>query len=311
MRTAFEEAFTDSKFILSRNLTDAYHVIEHEIPDCVVLASDFGHNADFEMLSALLRIVGVGAVWWRSSQRALQPDDLYAIRTIGLDSGLPFLRETVKNATGGPLDYQQPLAAPPRTHNHDPKRIVLIGASTGGVDALTKTLRHFSQITPPTLIVQHTGGRFAQSLIRLLNSVTTASVVAAEDGMTLKQGEVYLSPSAEYHLCLSTTSPLKITLANAHEMSGHRPSVDALFRSAVPYARHVTAALLTGMGKDGAEGLRALFLAGAHTIAQDQETSVVYGMPRVAAEMGAVVEHLPIEKIGAALLSSSKHRAQV
>ena len=93
-------------------------------------------------------------------------------------------------------------------------------------------------------------------------------------------------------------------------ISGHRPSIDALFSSAIGYDPHVVAALLTGMGRDGAQGLLALRHAGAVTLGQDEATSVVYGMPRMAMEMGAVTQQLPIQKIGPALLQACHAKAR-
>jgi two-component system chemotaxis response regulator CheB len=184
-------------------------------------------------------------------------------------------------------------------------QIILMGASTGGVDALLQILRHFTPSCPPTLIVQHTGRQFAQSLTRLLDGATQANVVAAQDGEPLERGCVYLSPSTEHHLCLARNQPFRIVLCQDSPRMGHRPSVDALFESAVPHAANVTAAILTGMGKDGAQGMCSLRQAGAQTIGQDESTSIVYGMPRVAHALGGVGRALPIVEIGPALLRAT------
>jgi two-component system chemotaxis response regulator CheB len=189
---------------------------------------------------------------------------------------------------------------------YDPRQVVLIGASTGGVDALAKILCHFHKLTPPALIVQHTGGRFVKSLIRLLDGATAAAVEPAVHDAPIRNGTVYFAPCDTLHLGISQKCGRKIALTSADPVSGHRPSVDVLFGSAVPHAHKITAALLTGMGQDGARGLKALRNAGAHTIAQDQATSVVYGMPRIAVEMGAAKEQLSLEQIGPALLSAAK-----
>jgi two-component system chemotaxis response regulator CheB len=196
------------------------------------------------------------------------------------------------------------------TRGFDPRRIVLIGASTGGVDALTKVVRHFSDQCPPTLIVQHTGSSFTKSLIRLINGATDALVEEAAHGTALCPGHIYLPPDDQTHLCLSASGTICLDLMKGDLVSGHRPSIDALFNSARPYARHVSAALLTGMGRDGASGLTELRKSGAHTIGQDEKTSVVYGMPRIAHELGGVIEQLPIDKIGPALLRSSSRNVR-
>ncbi len=201
-----------------------------------------------------------------------------------------------------------PFNRRPATKHEAAQNFILVGSSTGGVDALIQILRHFGPDCPPTLIVQHTGSQFAQSLIRLLDSATRAKVVAAQDGALLERGVVYLSPSTEQHLCLADNLPQRIALSQAPPRTSHRPSVDALFESAVPHAANATAAILTGMGKDGAHGLLALRKAGAQTVGQDEGTSIVYGMPRVAQALGGVARALPITEIGPALLRAAIQR---
>ncbi len=190
------------------------------------------------------------------------------------------------------------LAAP--TVGATKNRIIAIGSSTGGVEALLTILRQFPEDCPPTVVVQHTGGAFSESLARLLNASTAPTVREAVNGDTLKQGQILIAPGSRHHMTLG--SGHRIKLVEAPPVSGHRPSVDMLFRSTLPVAHSVTAALLTGMGRDGAEGLLALRNAGATTIGQDQATSVVYGMPRVAAEIGAVGRQLPLSQIARHLI---------
>ena len=184
-------------------------------------------------------------------------------------------------------------------------RFILIGSSTGGVDALMKIISHFSKKCPPTLIVQHTGGVFAKSLIRLLDGATEANVGAATDGAELQVGNIYLAPNDTAHLCIAAGNTPRISLRNTTDRYGHRPSVNALFESAVPFARQVTAVILTGMGRDGATGMVALRKAGAQTFGQDEQTSVVYGMPKVAYDLGGVETQLPLSKIGPMLLQAA------
>lgn len=184
-------------------------------------------------------------------------------------------------------------------------RFILIGSSTGGVDALMKIISHFSKNCPPTLIVQHTGGVFAKSLIRLLDSATEANVVAATDSAEIQIGNIYLAPNDTAHLCIAAGNTARISLRNTANSYGHRPSVNALFESAVPFARQVTAVILTGMGRDGATGMVALRKAGAQTFGQDEQTSVVYGMPKAAHDLGGVETQLPLSKIGPMLLRAA------
>lgn len=294
-------------------LTATYDYAEHHQPDCVIMASSLASCAEFELLENLLRIMGIGCVLVSNdgilpSFSAEAGQHVVCIRD---DAAPNALLNAVKAASHRPAQSER--ATPPlRTDRaFDPEKIILIGASTGGIDALLKTIQGFGESCPPTLIVQHTGGSFATSLIRLLNSATHASVAAARDGCRLKPGHIYLPPGDAAHLCLRFGQTTQISLREGPQTSGHRPSVDVLFASAVPHAHRVAAALLTGMGRDGAQGLTDLRHAGAHTIAQDERSSVVYGMPRVAKEMGGVAQELSIEKIGPALLSACAAKVRV
>ena len=153
-------------------------------------------------------------------------------------------------------------------------------------------------------MVQHTGGRFSQGLARLLDSRIAPKVMEADDGMVVEDGTICLAPGDACHLTLDPKKERTCRLIEAPPETGHRPSVDVLFRSGVPFASKVTAAILTGMGRDGASGLRALRDAGAHTIGQDEATSLVYGMPKAAFELGGVTRQLPLSDIGPALTTN-------
>ena len=180
-------------------------------------------------------------------------------------------------------------------------RWLLIGASTGGVDALETVLRGFPADCPPTLITQHMPAPFLRSFAGRLNALVAPSVRLAAEGDRPAPGTILIAPGGDHHLRLAPDGQT-VQLAAGPKRSGHRPSVDELFGSAVPMARKVVAAILTGMGRDGAAEMLNLRRAGAWCIGQDAETCVVYGMPRVAHELGAVNEQVPLERIGARLL---------
>ena len=295
-------------------LHETYDYAEHHRPDCIVISGRLANRPEFELLDALLRTLGIGCVLIQ------EPEDIaeelmsahVAGHVIRLSSSAS---DAALQAALRQCHKSAPRAVPRFTSavigvTQDPDRIVLIGSSTGGVDALLQIISEFPADCPPTLIVQHTGGSYAQSLIRLLDGATSARVTAAQDRMPLARGEIYLAPDDKAHLKLRGGGRRQISLTAGPPISGHRPSVDALFRSALDYAGHVTAALLTGMGRDGAEGITCLRKAGARTFGQDAATSVVYGMPRVAREMGGIEMELPLPKIGAAILNSSQVRMQ-
>lgn len=177
-------------------------------------------------------------------------------------------------------------------------RLIVIGSSTGGVEALQVLLREFPADCPPTMIVQHVNPRFAPAIARTLDQVCPARVQIAQNDMPVRAGHVYLAAEAEHHLMVRGGTTLIAKLRRGEMVSGHLPSVDVLFQSA---AREVGAQavgiLLTGMGQDGAQGLLAMSEAGAHTIAQDENTCTVFGMPRAAISLGAARVVAPITRI--------------
>lgn len=184
--------------------------------------------------------------------------------------------------------------------------VILLGASTGGVEALERVLISIPKEAPPILITQHMPQSFLRSLASRFDSRFAPDVDLAKHGENLRPGVVRIAPSDGGHLRLVGSGPFSCSIEPGDLISGHRPSVDALFRSAVPNARKICAALLTGMGRDGADGLMGLFAAGAFTVAQDRDTSVVHGMPGAAIALGAAKKVLPIDEIGAALLKQAR-----
>ncbi|MFN3260383.1 MAG: chemotaxis response regulator protein-glutamate methylesterase [Pikeienuella sp.] len=190
-------------------------------------------------------------------------------------------------------------------------RIVMMGASTGGVDALSAILGGWPANCPPTLIVQHMPVGFTRLLAARLDVAAAPRVMEAANGAPLRAGVVYIAPGGPLHLEIDP-SGRHCRLVEGPKMHGVSPAVDRLFASAEPSAAKVAAAVLSGMGRDGADGLRALRDAGARTFAQDEGSSVVFGMPRAAAEAGGAERVLPLEKIRDALLracAASPHPA--
>lgn len=187
--------------------------------------------------------------------------------------------------------------APRRRETNDVKALFLIGCSTGGVEALHEVLPALPADCPPTLVVQHTSLTFGGNIVRQLKQVCRAEVVYMQETTPLRHGQIVLAAGLSDHMVLSRDQPLRVELQAGDPVSGHRPAIDVLFRSAVPHARNCAAALLTGMGADGAHGLLQLRRAGARTVAQDAATSVVYGMPRVAWETGAAEDQVPLKRV--------------
>lgn len=295
------------------DLSETYHAAENRPPQAVLIAECLTRAPEFEVMQKLFQALGVRCVVVADS-----PTSQARLAARMAPSGL-----RVTHAGAAPEDLRQcllgamltrnsagemPATPAPRDMPFQPGRLILIGASTGGVDALIRVLGGFPADCPPTLIVQHTSETFSNGLARLLDRRSAARVTEAEDGMALDSGMVLIAPGKEHHLELARGGSSRCRLRPAPPVSGHRPSVDALFHSAVPVAGRVSAAILTGMGRDGAEGLAALRQAGAHTIGQDQASALVYGMPRAAHELGAVTAQLALDDIGPALLQSCIRR---
>lgn len=177
--------------------------------------------------------------------------------------------------------------------------VVAIGASTGGVEALLAVISQFPDTCPPTVITQHMPATFTRSFAARLDKASGATVTEAEDGAPLEPGRVYVAPGGDRHLDVVGG---RCRLREGEPVSGHRPSVDVLFRSVARQGAAAVGVILTGMGRDGADGLLAIREAGGRTLGQNEATSVVYGMPRAALELGAVERQLPLARLGQAVL---------
>ncbi|PZQ54043.1 MAG: chemotaxis response regulator protein-glutamate methylesterase, partial [Phenylobacterium zucineum] len=181
-------------------------------------------------------------------------------------------------------------------------KVVAIGSSTGGVEALLNVVQRLPANCAPTVITQHMPASFTKSFAERLNRVSAATVSEARDGDPLLPGRVYVAPGGDFHLEIEGTKQFRCRVTRGDPVSGHCPSVDVLFSSVARTAKdRAVGAILTGMGRDGAQGLLAMRQAGARTLGQDEATCVVYGMPRAAFELGAVERQLPLEKLGPAI----------
>jgi len=194
----------------------------------------------------------------------------------------------------------KPAPAPvePRTEvNRSPRaEVVILGASTGGPPAIAKILKALPHYFPiPIAIVQHIAPGFVAGLRQWLERESALSVRLAVHGLALRNGNVYIAPDNHH---LEIVAGKKFALTSDSPLQGHRPSVDRLMESAAQiYGAEAIGVLLTGMGKDGAHGLKKIRDAGGHTIVQDEASSLVFGMPREAISLGAAVTVSPLENI--------------
>ena len=183
-------------------------------------------------------------------------------------------------------------------------RIVAIGASTGGVEALSRVLSAMPQNCPPTLITQHMPAAFTANFAARLDRTCAPSVQEASDDAPLDVGVIYLAPGGVGHLELGgREGRWRCRIRRDEPVNGHRPSVDVMFASVARAAgAQAMGVLLTGMGRDGAAGLLEMRRAGAVTVSQDEASSVIYGMPKAAFEIGAAARQLPLGRIGPEIL---------
>jgi two-component system, chemotaxis family, protein-glutamate methylesterase/glutaminase len=186
-------------------------------------------------------------------------------------------------------------------------RVIAIGASTGGVEALREVLAGLPERMPPILIAQHMPAGYTDTFARRLNSICRIDVKQAEDGETALNGAAYIAPGGRHLTLVRRSSAYVLRVTDDPPVNRHRPSVDPLFRTVAKAALgRAIGVMLTGMGADGAQAMLDLSKAGAYTIAQDESSCVVFGMPRQAISVGAVREVMPLGQIGRRLVELSE-----
>jgi two-component system chemotaxis response regulator CheB len=195
-------------------------------------------------------------------------------------------------------DAMLPPPVATRAMSQTTERVVMIGASTGGTESLRQVLEALPATAPGIVIVQHMPERFTAAFAKRLDGLCQVDVKEAEDGDAVIPGRVLIAPGNRHTLLTRSGARYQVNVKDGPLVSRHRPSVDVLFRSAAQYAgANALGILMTGMGDDGARGLLEMRKAGAHTVAQDEETSVVFGMPKEAIARGAAMRVLPLEAI--------------
>lgn len=177
-------------------------------------------------------------------------------------------------------------------------KIIAIGASTGGTEAIYNLLKTFPENMPGILIVQHIPPVFSKMFAERLNTQTKLQVKEAQGGEYVETGSVIIAPGGKHMTIKKIANRYKVRVFDDEKVNGHCPSVDILFESVAKEAsKDAIGIILTGMGYDGARGLRCMRRKGARTIGQDEKSSVVYGMPKVAYEIGAVEKQVSLDNI--------------
>lgn len=225
--------------------------------------------------------------------RALPPADFKVEAKLNADALIPPLSDARRES----LIARMPATEP----------IVAIGASTGGTEALREVLEALPATTPPILIVQHMPERFTAAFASRLDGTCAVSVKEAADGDLVLPGQVLIAPGNLHMMLVRNGSRYTVKVAEGPHVSRHRPSVDVLFRSVAQSAgSNAMGMLLTGMGDDGARGLLEMRQMGSLTLAQDEASCVVFGMPKEAIERGAAVRTLPLNRMAAEIMNHGR-----
>lgn len=328
-RVLTEELNRDPGITVIGTAPDPYAARDHlvrEQPDVVTLDIEMPRMDGISFLGKIMKhfpmpVIIVSSLTAAGSELALEalhlgavdvvckPGSAYAVGDMSI-----MLRDKVKAAAQAKV---QRLVAPPRrtsgkqilaaaasTHS-----IIAIGASTGGTVALERVLEHMPPTCPGIVITQHMPEHFTAAFAKRLDGLTRIRVREAQDGDPVAPGSALIAPG-NAHLLLDRSGATYVARVRTGPLvNRHRPSVDVLFKSVAKHAgRNATGIILTGMGKDGAAGLKLMHDAGATTIAQDEATCVVYGMPREAVALGAVDQVLPIDRITEQALQTTAKR---
>lgn len=303
---------------------EARRAIKSLNPDVITLDIEMPQMNGIEFLEKIMRlrptpVIMVSTLTHKGANAAIKALSLGAVDCLGkpvrgdFEDAFSALPALVKTAATARLRPTQPSPSPDVADTGEPpqsratfqsnNRIIAIGSSTGGVEALSAVLPKFPENCPPTVIVQHMPGLFTSSFSKRLNRNCKARVEEAVDGAPLETGKIYLAPGDIKHMVVEREKSLVCRLVDGDPMTGHRPSVDVLFNSVAKHVgKRAVGVILTGMGRDGAAGLLAIRNAGGVTIGQDEKTSVIYGMPKVAHEMKAVERQYPLPRIADAIL---------
>jgi two-component system, chemotaxis family, protein-glutamate methylesterase/glutaminase len=299
-------------------------------PDVVTLDIEMPRLDGISFLRELMKerpmpVIIISSIAGRGCAAALEAIEAGAVEVLAKPSG-PYsvgdlrlvlankVRSAARARVGLALPLPRPVAALPvpaapafPAGSRSSRVLVAIGASTGGTEAIRHILERLPGNLPPIVIVQHIPAVFSRAFADRLNGICPMRVSEAAGGDILAPGSALIAPGDSHMLIRRQGARYVAEVRDGPRVCYQRPSVDVLFHSvAEAVQEYAIGVLLTGMGSDGARGLLQMRRAGAHTIAQDERTSVVYGMPREAERMGAVERVLPLDAIAAAICSAAE-----
>lgn len=302
----------------------ARELIKQHNPDVLTLDVEMPRMDGLDFLDRLMRlrpmpVVMVSSLTERGSEVTLKALELGAVDFVtkpklGLRDGLMEYSDLIadKIRAAAASRPRQAMQQRPRQRMltrpfSTTEKLVMIGASTGGTEAIRQVLQPLPPDSPAIMITQHMPAGFTKSFVQRLDNLCAVQVHEAEDGQRVLPGHVYLAPGGVAHMKLARSGANYIVQLDYGEpVNRHRPSVDVLFHSAAEVAgRNAVGVLLTGMGKDGAQGMLAMKQAGAITFAQDEASCVVFGMPREALHIGAAEEAVPLSEISERILAAA------
>ncbi len=326
----------DSQIEVMGVAADPYYAankIAHEVPDVITLDIEMPRMDGLTFLRKIMTqhpipVVIISSLTERGTETGIKALEYGAVEIITkpklgtkefIEESKIRIRDAVKAAAIAKLKRKKHIILPPASMEVKPKlsadavlargstehsmiktteKVVVVGASTGGTEALRVFLEALPPDSPGIVIVQHMPEVFTRSFADRLNEICKISVKEAENNDTVIRGRALIAPG-NHHLILKRSGARYFVEVNDGPLvNRHRPSVDVLFRSTAKFAgKNSVAVIMTGMGDDGARGLLELKEAGAHTIAQDEKTCIVFGMPKEAIKLGAADEILPLEKI--------------
>jgi two-component system chemotaxis response regulator CheB len=279
---------------------------QHPIP--VVICSSLAEDGAQSTLKALeYGAVDIIAKPRLGSKRFLEESSVILCQAVRAAAGARLRAPGPARAVEPKLTADAILSRSTRAMLETTEKVVVIGASTGGTEALRALLEVLPADTPGIVIVQHMPELFTHAFANRLDSLCRINVKEAESNDTVIRGRALIAPGNHHLLLKRSGARYYVEVKDGPLVCRHRPSVDVLFRSAARYAGpNAVAAILTGMGDDGASGMLEMKQAGAATIAQDEATSVVFGMPNEAIKRGAVDTILPLPQIAGAILARAR-----